>query len=112
MSYTREALILLALKELGVPGAGQTASAEDKQTVDDKLNSVMDDLALRHVYTWGDPDSIEDAAVLHLAVILANASAREFGQPQDEMRRLMSEGRLKELRQYIDAGDPIRANYF
>lgn len=112
MAYSREKLILLALEELGVPGAGQTPSAEDKKTVDDKLNSVMDDLALRNIYVWGDPDSIEDAAAIHLAKIMAHASARSFGQAQDEAARLYAEGRLRELRPYVDAGDPVRAEYF
>lgn len=112
MPYSRENLVLLALEELGVPGGGQTPSAEDKATIDNKLNSVMGDLAQRNIYVWGDPDQIEDAAAIHLAKIMAHASARSFGQPQDEMARLYSEARLKELRPYIDAGDPIPALYF
>lgn len=112
MAYSREALVLLALEELGVPGAGQTPSAEDKKTIDDKLNSVMDDLALRNVYVWGDPDQIEDAAAIHIAKIMAHASARSFGQAADEAARLYAESRLRELRPYIDAGDPIRSMYY
>lgn len=112
MPYSRENLVLLALEELGVPGAGQTPSAEDKATIDNKLNSVMDDLAQRNIYVWGDPDQIEDAAAIHIAKIMAHASARSFGQAADEAARLYSEARLKELRPYIDAGDPIPALYF
>lgn len=112
MAYSREALVLLALEELGVPGAGQTPSAEDKDTIDRKLNSVMDDLAMRNVWVWGDPDQIEDAAAIHLAKIMAHASARSFGQAPNEADRLYSEGRLRELRPYIDAGDPIVGEYF
>lgn len=112
MAYSREALVLLALEELGVPGAGQAPSAEDKATIDNKLNSVMGDLAQRNIYVWGDPDQIDDAAAIHLAKIMANASARSFGQAPDEAARLYSEARLKELRPYIDAGEPVRALYF
>lgn len=112
MAYSREALVLLALGELGVPGAGQTPSAEDKKEVDDKLNSVMDDLARRNVYVWGDPDQIEDAAAIHLAQILSFASSRAFGVAPNEASRLYAEARLRELRPYIDAGDPVRASYF
>lgn len=112
MAYSREALVLLALEELGVPGAGQTPSAEDKKTIDDKLNSVMADLAQRNVYVWGDPDQIDDATAIHLAKIMAHASARSFGQVADEGARLYSEARLRELKPYIDAGDPIRAVYY
>lgn len=112
MSYSREALVLLALEELGVPGAGQTPSAEDKATVDNKLNSVMDDLAQRNIYVWGNPDETDDASAVHFAVCLAQACCREFGQPKDEGVRLLAEARLMELRPYIDAGDPIHADYF
>lgn len=112
MAYSREELVLLALKELGVPGTGQTASAEDKGTVNDKLNSVMDDLAQRNIYAWGDPDQTEDAAALHLAAILANASAREFGLPQDETRRIMAENRLRGLKQVIVTGQPQTTEYY
>lgn len=106
MAYSREQLVLLALEELGVPGAGQTPSAEDKATIDNKLNSVMDDLALRNIFTWGDPDQTPDAAAVHLAVIMAHASARTFGQAPDEGRRLLAEQRLTGLRQTLVSGQP------
>jgi hypothetical protein len=112
MAYSREALVLLALEELGVPGAGQTPSAEDKATIDNKLNSVMDDLALRNIYTWGDPDETPDAAAIHLAVIMAQASARSFGQMADEGRRLMAEARLTALRQTILSGQPQQVEWY
>lgn len=112
MSYTREALVLLALEELGVPGAGQTPSAEDKATVDNKLNSVMDDLALRNIYAWGNPDDIDDAAAIHLAKIMAQASARSFGQAPDETVRLLAEGRLRGLKQSIATGQAQTSDYF
>lgn len=112
MAYSREALVLLALEELGVPGAGQTPSAEDKSTIDNKLNSVMDDLAERNIYTWGDPDETPDAAAIHLAVIMANASARSFGQVQDDGKRLSAEARLRGLKQMIVTGEPQEIEYF
>lgn len=112
MTYSREKLVLLALEELGVPGAGQTPSAEDKKTIDDKMNSVMDDLAQRNIYVWGDPDQTEDAATIHLAKILANASARSFGQVEDETVRLLAESRLRALRQMIVTGERQTTEYY
>lgn len=112
MTYSREKLVLLALEELGVPGAGQTPSAEDKKTIDDKMNSVMDDLARRDVYVWGDPDQTEDAAAIHLAQLLANASARSFGQAPDEAVRLLAEARLIALRPTIVTGQRQTTEYF
>lgn len=112
MTYSREKLVLLALEELGIPGAGQTPSAEDKKTVDDKLNSVMDDLAERNIYAWGDPDQTPDAVAIHVAVCMSVASARSFGQAPDESRRLLAEGRLRELKQVILSGQPQQTEYF
>lgn len=114
MAYSREQLVLGALKELGVVGAGQTASAEDAQTIDERINAVMADLAKRNVWVWGDPDQIDDAAYNHLVTILANSVgiARQFGLPSDDTVRIYAETRLKELRAVQDAGDPIVAEYF
>lgn len=112
MAYSRERLVLLALEELGVPGAGQTPSAEDKSTIDNKFTSVMDDLAERNIYTWGDPDETPDAAAIHLAVIMANASARSFGQVQDDAKRLSAEARLRGLKQMIVTGEPQTIEWF
>jgi hypothetical protein len=112
MTYSREKLVLLALEELGVPGAGQAPSAEDKKVIDDKLNSVMDDLALRDIYAWGDPDQTPDAAAIHLAKIMANASARSFGQAADEGVRLLAESRLRALKLAVLSGQPQTTEYF
>lgn len=112
MAYSREALVLLALEELGVPGAGQTPSAEDKATIDNKLNAVMDDLAERNIFTWGDPDQTPDAAAIHIAVCMAQASARSFGQAKDEAARLLAEARLRELKQVILSDQPQNIGWF
>lgn len=112
MTYSREKLVLLALEEMGIPGSGQTASAEDRKTVDDKLNSVMDDLAERNIFTWGDPDQTPDSAAIHLAVIMAQASARSFGLPKDEPTRLLAEARLRELKAVILSGQPQQSDYY
>jgi hypothetical protein len=109
---SREQLVLRALRELRVVGAGQSASAEDAQAVDDDVEPVLSDLAARNVWQWGDPDQIDEAAAVHIAVILANSVAGQFGQPSDEIKRLSAEARLKELDSVTDAGDPINANYF
>lgn len=112
MPYSREQWVLGALQELSVVGAGQTPSAEDAKTVDDRIQSVISDLSIRAVWSIGNPDSIDDQAYNHLCIILAQAVASQFGIAPDEMARVMAEGRLKELRRPVDAGDPIRALYF
>lgn len=109
---SREQLVARALQELGVVGAGQAPAAEDAKTVNDEIGPLMSDLALRRVYAYGDPDQIADEHFVHLAVLLANSVAVSFGLAQDETKRLMAEGRLRDLRSVRDAGDPIRAEYF
>lgn len=112
MTYSREQLVFLALKELGVPGAGQTPSAEDKATVDEKFNSVMADLAQRNIYVWGDPDQTDDAAAIHFSVCLAQACCREFGQAKDETARLLAESRLRALKLEVLSGQPQTTEYY
>lgn len=112
MTYSREQLINRALGNLSVVGAGQTASAEDFATVDGMLNSVMSDLAQRDIYTWGDPDTIDDGAFLHLAEVVADAAANDFGQPKDKDKRLTAEARLRGLQPTIYSGAPQTTEYF
>lgn len=109
---SREALVNRALRELGVIGSGQQASAEDYAIVNQDVEPVMADLAKRNVWQWGDLDQIPDEALIHLAIILAGSAAAQFGIAADDIRRIYAEARLKELRTVPDAGDPIRAEYF
>lgn len=112
MTKTRQQLVTRALQKLSVLAAGQTASAEDAQLVLDEIPPVMDDLAQRDIFSWGDPDQIEDAAFVHLADILANSVAADFGKPQDETLRLTAEKRLRALRLSMLSGQQQTAEYF
>lgn len=109
---TREELVKQALKEIKVVAAGQTPSAEDAQTVDEALVPVLSDLSKRNVYPFGDPDQIEDDAFMHLAVILGNSVAGQFGQQQSEEIRLLSESRLRQLYAEQLSGQPVVVEYF
>lgn len=112
MTKTREQLVSRALQKLKVVGTGQTASAEDTQLVDDEIEPVMADLAARGIWTWGDPDEIDDAAFVHLADIIANSVAGDFGMQQDETVRLSAERRLRQLETSILSGQPQTTEYF
>ena len=109
---TREQLVTRALQKLKVLAAGQTPSAEDAKVVDDEIVPVLSDLSKRKVYNFGNPDQIEDDAFVHLADILANSVAGDFGQEQSEPLRLLAEARLKDLVMVQEADDPIPAQYF
>lgn len=109
---SREQLVKQALKEIRVVAAGQTPSAEDAQTVDDVVVPVLSDLSKRNVYPFGDPDQIEDDAFVHLAVILGNSVAGQFGQASDEAVRLLAESRLRQLYAEQLSGQPVVVDYF
>jgi hypothetical protein len=112
MSKTREDLIARALRKLGVVGAGQSPSAEDSQAVDDEIEPVMADLAARGIYAWGNPDEIDDEAFVHLAAILGNSVANDFGKPEDEAKREYAEMRLKLLDVKTLSGQPLKTVYY
>jgi hypothetical protein len=112
MSKTRAQLVARALHKLGVIGAGQAPSAEDAALVDTEIGPVMADLAVRNVYQWGDEDEIDDAAFVHLADVVANSVAPDFGQPQDEVKRISAENRLRLLDPQMLSGQPVKVEYF
>lgn len=112
MTQSRENLVLRALVELAVVGSGQAASAEDAARVNVEIEPLMADLASRNIWQWGNPDQIDDDAFIHLAKLLANSVAAPFGKPQDENVRLLSESRLRELKQVFLSGEPQRVDYF
>lgn len=110
--YTREQWILGALQELGVVGAGQSASAEDAKTVSDRIDSLIADLAIRSVWIVGSTDHIDAEAFNHLCILLAQVVAGQFGQQGDESVRLLAEARLRHLKQQDLSGQPQQTDYF
>lgn len=109
---SRQQLVIRALQKLKVLAAGQTPSAEDAKIVDDEIVPVLSDLSIRSVYPFGDPDQIEDEAFVHLAYVLANSVADDFGRDQSEEVRLRAESRLRELGAQTLSGQPLQAEYF
>jgi len=112
MTKSREQLVARALAELGVVGAGQAGNAEDTASVDSEVIPVLDDLAGRNIFHHGDPDQIPDDAFVHLSVVLAQSTARQFGLEPDENRRLLAESRLRQLRANILSFQPLAVEYF
>lgn len=109
---TRQQLVIRALQKLKVLAAGQTPSAEDAKLVDDEIVPVLSDLNTRSVYPFGDPDQIEDEAFVHLADVLANSVAADFGREQSEETRLLAERRLRELGAQTLSGQALQVDYF
>jgi hypothetical protein len=109
---SREQLVTRALQKLKVLAAGQPPSAEDYQVVDDDLVPVLSDLSTRNIYPFGNPDQIEDNAFVHLADILANSVAADFGRDQNDTVRLAAEARLRELTAQTLSGQALQVDYF
>lgn len=112
MTKTREQFVNRALRKLGALPTGQAADPEDYTAVDGTVQSVMSDLATRDIYQWGDPDQIDDDAFEHLADILSQANARDFGMTPDENVRLLAESRLRQLNLTFLSGQPQTTDYY
>lgn len=112
MTKTREQLVSRALQKIRVVGSGQTASAEDTQLVDGIVEPLMQDLAARNIFHWGDEDELPDEAFEHLADLLGNAAAPDFGKASDDAARRSAEGRLRLLEPVTLSGQVLNTEYF
>ena len=112
MAKTRAMLVTRALEKLRVVGSGQTASAEDTQLVDKVVEPLMEDLSSRGIFAWGDENDLAENAFEHLAELLANATAGDFGKAASEQTRMLAEGRLRLLNGLAYSGQPQRTEYF
>lgn len=116
MPKTRAELVNEALTLLGANPAGQEASAEDYDHVDDKVEPVLEDLAGRGVFVASVTD-IPDAAFVHLAAVLAYQCRGYFGVIGQETAdlataRAVAERDLKFLNRSSTQNKPVRSTYF
>lgn len=102
MSKTRAEIVALALDEMGVVGAGQTAEAEDADKVDALFDGLVAELAARGVYELDDESTIPDEATNSLKILLAIESASTFGMQPDYGKREDAENRLRVITQRVD----------
>lgn len=109
---SREDLVNRALRKLGALPAGQSAEPEDYQAVNGTVESVLSDLASRDIWQWGDPDQIDEDAFEHLAGLLAQANAMDFGVAEDEQKKQLLESRLRQLSLTFLSGEPQRVEYY
>jgi hypothetical protein len=68
---------------LGVLPQGATPSAEEYNSVNELVDSVIEDLIARDIVHIVDVDAIEEKYFLHLGYVLAGHAMPEFGMQND-----------------------------
>ena len=76
---TRQDLVNEALEHLGVLGAGQTASAEDYDAVDEHVEPLLAHLEAIDLLTLETLDEIPPEIFHPLSIMLADESSLKFG---------------------------------
>lgn len=78
---TRTDLINAALANLGILAAGQSASAEDFNEVDDHIDGLIASLDKRDIVTVDNIEAIPIEWFSALSTLLADQAAPSFGMP-------------------------------
>lgn len=92
---TKEQLRDHILRQLGVLGAGDTATAEDAELVETVIDNCQDELEQLEIALW----SVDDvpAYAIEPFCLYVRSSLTAFGQEYDENGRERAEFRLRKL---------------
>lgn len=118
LTKTRNELVIQALRNLGIPGAGQTPDTEDFEAMDDHVDGALVRLSLRDIVTVTDDDAIPVEWFDPIAVIVADDAAPEFGLaglpsvPSNPNPVQSAENMLRELTRGKPTGEPQQTEYF
>lgn len=83
MSKSRDELVQAVLEEIQRTGVNEPPSAEDRQTVLARMDTVFAELLARNVILQPVGDEIDDEIFDHLACVLARRIAPRFGLGND-----------------------------
>ncbi len=110
MTKTREQLVIRALNNLQI----ESRQASVIQRVDSFVESLMDDLGKRGLFSWGDEDELPEAEFEHLGGLLAIAAAANFGKKAmfTENDRVLLESRLRLLNGAVYSGQTLKTTYY
>lgn len=114
---TRSDLVTEALESLGVLAAGQTPELEDTARIDEKIDSILADLAGREIVYVADPDNIPQEWFNALADIVAYECRTKFGVTADfeatlERANTNAIEKLKVILRGRPTYEPQRSHYF
>jgi hypothetical protein len=109
---TRPELIDAVLDELGLPGAGQTNSAEDVAKIDGIIDKCLDDLVGQEVIRLDDSDEFPYVIFNPLVAYIAEVATRAYGGQKNIQ---MMEWAMQKLRVAARGGptyEVMRSEYF
>lgn len=112
LTKTRADLVNQALSNLGVLGAGQTASTEDYDSVDSHVDQTFASLEARDIATIDNEDEIPAEWFQALSSILADDAAAEFGTASNPALVLQAETTLRQINRGKPTYAPLRVDYF
>ena len=115
MTTTNTQMFQLVAEELGLIGAGQSLSADDRDRIERRANIVRAWLIDEGLCYWLD-DAIPDAAALPYAQIVAGQCAEMYGRgPGSDMPYALGETGFRLLERHVSqrsAREPIKSEYY
>lgn len=115
MTTTNTQMYQLVAEELGLIGAGQSLSADDRDRIQRRASIVRAWLIDESLCYWLD-DAIPDAAALPYAQIVAGQCAEMYGRgPGSDMPYALGETGFRLLERHVSqrsAREPVKSEFF
>lgn len=112
MSKTRTEIQFKALSIIVGGDVGQGPSAEDADTLNGYIDSVVDELNADGTINIGDPNNLDDELFVTFCKLVANAAADEFGGKSDETKAAQLRNRIRVIARPTPGYGPIQSEYF
>ena len=109
---TRPELIDAVLDELGLPGAGQSNSAEDVAKIDGIIDKCLGELEAQEVIRLGDSDEFPYAVFNQLVVFVAERAAPAYGRPSNFQVMELAKHQLRIAARGGPTYEVMRSEYF
>lgn len=112
MSKTRQDIQFKTIAILVGGDVGQTPSAEDADTIDGYIDSVIAELSTDGTIYIADPDDLDDSLFVTFCKLVANAAAEEFGAQSNEQTAQMLRNRLRVIARQTPGYGPQEIHSF
>lgn len=112
-TIARDALVSMALEQLGALEAGQAPSDEDRARIDTYVDPLFGQLRAQSIVDVSDDSAIPIEWSEPLALLLANMNPVPFGKTKmPEQERRLVEQRLRAMTAAQTSGEPLRTVYY